>query len=465
MVSLLAFSVLLIAGAGEAPDFSIEVDGSAEAPGVFYSSLDGFLCQGEGEGIVRPGRSFAYVGPYSMFVSLTETRLAREIAERLHPFVFDSVKLRGHIGPTYDFHFAHRGANKDRAFPRFMLRMLVRQRCVAGTPKSVFGRIEEISAARLLSAERLSDRWMAAWQRLDGVVWELVFASLKAPSPEKRVRLAELIEEGVAALTIMETPEEDEGFLSMLREIEPRAQVVPLFRARANSEWREVFIRCIERLGVQPQTALPEHLMAPEKLEPLGYDKIPGEWLLEVSSPKELIERAVRKWGSDALYRRLPWQEMQLCAPDDPPDQPMPGIVDVYLFMLQDCSAQDFAHHVQRARNHCESLERLEQVRYDPESGKAHVLERLGVVVKALDDDWLAANLFLRGCVATEVLPEGEAKGFRKGDCLFFYDSPLDESGGPFRLGRSLESVHVLRDGTMMVVECAEEWRACGRDG
>ncbi len=459
MMHTLAFGVLMLLGGAQVPVFTIELERPAAAQGVHFQTHEGFLWRAETEDIVRPGDPIAHLGMWGTCMSRVETRLAPEVAARLRPFVFDIKELHDRKDPEFCFDFHPSASKKDKAFPRFLLRMIVKQQSIKrgesrlGTGRTFHG-IDEITAVRLLSAERLSEKWMAAWERLNRVLQELVAASLEAPSPQKRVRLADLIEEGVAALTIMETPEEDEALLTLLRAIEPRAKVVPVFKERKTAEWRGVFERYIERLRIQPRTPLPEHLVLLEEQARRAAEQTLGEWLLVASSPGELVERAVRAWGPEALCLALPYGEN--VESTDETGTTAHWSKCVYVFMLQDYSARGFSRYVADARKQQESREKWkqeQQIAEGKERGKAALNNRMGLVLAPADDDWLAENLFLRAFLVIEATPKGKAAGFRKQDYFIPYRTVYGETMSEYRMQDWLDGACVMRDGKLLPVK------------
>jgi hypothetical protein len=296
------------------------------------------------------------------------------VAEGFDPFVYLSLEARGRLA---------RGAPLGTS-PGYTFDIEERYRA----PE----RVIEITAVRILCAERVSPEWQAAWERLDRTLKEIVAETLTAPGEEKEKRLADLIEQGARDLDIMMHPTVDEEWFARVRAIDSRAEVKFPFQRRIAHAWGRPLTWCIERLGIEPGT---------------GFTPIPDwdaarEILAESGSREEFVSGMKETFGEGALEQRI--------------FHPFRVGEQIYAWQIAEASPEGYERT--RAKARAISRDRLWRDGEEQRALRAMsvTLDKCGLVVRPLDRELLAEKMVLGGFVVEDVLPDGERWGLEKGD-------------------------------------------------
>jgi hypothetical protein len=126
-----------------------------------------------------------------------------------------------------------------------------------GSPLSTTRLVYEATGATVLAAEFVSHKSREAWERLDGILDEIVTETLKPPGEGKRQRLQELTDEGSRCLAVLSSPETREDWEETVRGINPEAKIVTRFIEEKSRTWGSALSECSRNLRVTPATPIP----------------------------------------------------------------------------------------------------------------------------------------------------------------------------------------------------------------
>ena len=385
--------------------------------------FDGFLYAGSDDHVWL-GTTMATLGMWATCGGIREYRLVPALKPRFAPLVNPTGDLRDsrRIFPYTAF---LRGHVTIEQTPRVRVRLRARYR-LAGVKQNrekIDGEWMDLSedqtfelmSVRLLHAEIVPQEWMMAWRRLDQALVEIVDASLDPPSPAKRLRLAQAIERGSQALGVVGIRPIADTDRDRVRQVEPSARVVGLFRRHAPREWRRHLEQFASRLRIRPQTPLP----------PAARD-VPGpELLVGSESPGELLAKVKQGWSEEAIEERLLYS------------RDLKRVL--YVYEVAGMSPDQFQGLRQDAKRQLADRERWERkakAKQAPDSRMT--VEGLGVVISAPSADLLAEKMVLAGILVAQASRPRAGVPLKAGDLVLNYKSVYDLAMGAGNPGRAL---------------------------
>jgi hypothetical protein len=232
-------------------------------------------------------------------VEPSRTRLSAALAERLAPLVA-RIETMSEARPA--------PRSRDGSTPVILLRVASRGRWIEDAGGRGGEMLFELVSVRIESAEIMPPGWVAAWEDLASSLNEVVDASLKAPSDEKRQALAAAIEKGSRARDRMETVSSSLGAAEAARavaKIEPDARIADTFKKDVAREWGDVLRRYAARLKIEPATPLPPGEKGVESSpDRASAELVPWGVAVEEAAPETIAEKLVLR--GITVARELP---------------------------------------------------------------------------------------------------------------------------------------------------------------
>lgn len=289
----------------------------------------------------------------------------------------------------------------------------------AGLPQGVS--LYEIVWADIFQVEIIPRPWLEAWDNLNEALKEIVELSKTAPVPDKRKRLADVIDKGSEALGRMYNAVPPVETVRAVRAAVPKARVMRNFESRIEWEWGGHLRQYISALAIQPSKPLP-----PEPKTCTGMDRM--KVLLESDSPAAFIAKMKQACPPEAMDEILTYSMLRAVVDGGRGRSSQP----VYVWEVEQMTADEFNALREERKGYANRPAPVNVPTPEAEAEKAAATlwDKWGVCVRSADSGVLSKNLILQGMVVEDVAQTGSAIGLQPGDVIIDYDTTYDLRAG-----------------------------------
>ncbi len=388
------------------------------------------------------GEPLVSLGMIGVMDGPPQYRLSDDLARSLEPLInrFGAGESRD----LYCWGRIPRGRDADAptilvAFERMSRPLTQDTRPKEELPFGVFPqqRPHEIVRADVFQVEIIPRPWLEAWDKLNEALKEIVELSKTAPVPDKRKRLADVIDNGSEALRRMYNAVPPVETVRAVRAAVPKARVMRNFESRIEWEWGGHLRQYISALAIHPSKPLP-----PEPKTCTGMDRV--KILLESDSPAAFIAKVKQACPPEAMDEILTYSMLRAVvhAGEGRSSQP------VYVWGVEQMTADEFnaLREEQKGYANRPSPRNVPTPEAEAEKAAATLWDKWGICVRSADSSVLSKSLILQGMVVEDVAQTGSAIGLQPGDVIIDYDTTYDLRAGemPFawRIKRLAQQAH-----------------------